>query len=240
MGGQQGNSQEKFVRTLSASLHCLAQPLSIIQASMELALLNPTTVEQYREVAESALHEVARATEAMRFAGQLTRFSQPAKDVVDVLLSVEVAGVLADLHRTLESAGIRVFFEAPEHEPAVSFSATRLRQLLFYLVQAVRDLSEDGDVVRFEVERRGDEVGLKISRVSESMRDNCVEMTSRDSQANRALALADTIVSSEGGDFVFTTHPLSVAAGFAVRPQGRLQVAEKGKLRNSQLVASSQ
>ncbi len=239
MGGRQENSQEKFTRTLSASLHCLAQPLSIIQASLELALLNPTTVEQYREVAEGALREVARATEAMRFTAQLARFHQPATDVSDLLLSTEVAGALANLGRTLDSAGIRVLFAAPEHEQSVHFSVTRLRQLLFYIVQAVRDLSKAGDVVRIEIQGASDDQVLKISRMTEGQRDNCVKMTAQDSQANRALALADAIVSSGGGNFEFTTHPLAMNAVFPPMREERLNATAKVTITAPELVASS-
>ena len=38
-------SQEKFVTTLSASLHQMAQPMATIQASLELALLSPSIVD---------------------------------------------------------------------------------------------------------------------------------------------------------------------------------------------------
>ena len=47
-------SQEKFLRTLSASLHQMAQPMSTIQASLELALLSPTTATEYKEIAENS------------------------------------------------------------------------------------------------------------------------------------------------------------------------------------------
>ena len=36
-------SQEKFLRMLAASMHQMAQPMSTIQASLEMALLSPTT-----------------------------------------------------------------------------------------------------------------------------------------------------------------------------------------------------
>ena len=240
MGGRQGNSQEKFVRTLSSSLHCLAQPLSIIQASLELALLNPTTVEQYREITEGVLHEVARATEAMHFTAQVARFYQPATDVGDLVLSTEVAGALTDLGKTLDSAQVRVLFTVPEQEQTVRFSPTRLRQMLFYLVQAIRGLSHAGDVLRCEIQGASGELALRISRVTESKRDSGIEMTAGDSRANRALTLAEAIVSSGGGNFTSSTHPLMINPGFPVRREGRLQVAGKGKLSGPQLAASSQ
>src|SRR6266853_2758961 len=81
-------SQEKFLRTLTASMHQMAQPLSAIQASLELALLSPTTAGQYQELAEDTLRHLCAVVESMQFAARLTRFQQPAADVQEVRLSV--------------------------------------------------------------------------------------------------------------------------------------------------------
>ena len=52
---KKSSSQENFLKSLSDSLHQMAQPLSIIQASMELALLRKSTGEQFGEVAQTVL-----------------------------------------------------------------------------------------------------------------------------------------------------------------------------------------
>src|SRR6266446_9326866 len=97
-------SQEKFLRTLTASMHEMAQPLSTIQASLELALLSPTTAGQYQEIAADALRHLCAAVESMRFAARLTRFQQPAADVQDVRLSVALENAISDLRLTLDAA----------------------------------------------------------------------------------------------------------------------------------------
>jgi len=71
---------ETFLKSLADSLHQMAQPLSIIQASMELALLRKTTGEQFGEVAQNVLDQVARAVETLRFTSQMARYQQPASD----------------------------------------------------------------------------------------------------------------------------------------------------------------
>ena len=80
MRNRQNNSpdQENFLKTLSSSLHQMAQPLSIIQASLEVALLRQTTGDPMREVAENVLEQLGRAVETLRFTSQLARFQQPA------------------------------------------------------------------------------------------------------------------------------------------------------------------
>ena len=70
---------------LSASMHQMAQPLSTIQASLELALLSPTTAERnIKEIAENVLRQLRSAVESMQFAACLARFQQPAADMQDV------------------------------------------------------------------------------------------------------------------------------------------------------------
>ena len=59
----------------------MAQPISIIQASLELAVLSPTTAEQYQEIADSPSAELQRAVECIQFTACLARFQQPASDV---------------------------------------------------------------------------------------------------------------------------------------------------------------
>src|SRR5882724_12051930 len=100
--------QENFLKTLSSSLHQMAQPLSIIQASIELALLRQTTGEPMREVAENVLQQLGRAVETLRFTSQLARYQQPALDVTNVLLSDVLHDVIEDLSRTLSTAQIKL------------------------------------------------------------------------------------------------------------------------------------
>src|SRR6202035_2164284 len=101
---------QKFLRTLSASLHQMAQPLSTIQASLELALLGPTTAEEYQGMATDLLQYLRRAVESMQFTAWLARFHQPAADVQDVLLSAALESVISDLRRTLETAELQLLF----------------------------------------------------------------------------------------------------------------------------------
>jgi len=55
---KKSSSQENFLKSLSAGFHQMAQPLSIIQASMELARLRKTTGEALGQVAQSVLDQI--------------------------------------------------------------------------------------------------------------------------------------------------------------------------------------
>jgi K+-sensing histidine kinase KdpD len=209
-------AQQKFLRELAENVHDLAQPLSIIQASLELSLLSPITAEQHQDVAESALREVRRAVECMQFIGCLTRFQQPAEDVKNVSLSAALENTISDLQCTLEAAQIQVLFSRPENDPTIEISPARLRQMLFYVLQAVQGCSSPGDLVRIEIQRQAGYVVLWVEQCR-SEREQTEPVNAfpvSETVVERALALADTIVRNAGGQFRVTTHPLLVVADF--------------------------
>jgi C4-dicarboxylate-specific signal transduction histidine kinase len=209
-------TQQSFLRKLSENVHELAQPLSIIQASLELSLLSPITAEQHQDVAESALREVRRAVECMQFIGCLTRFQQPAADVQKVSLSAALESVISDLQRTLDAAQVDVLFCHSQHDPSVQMSPTRLRQMLFYVLQAVQGCSRQGDLVHIEIQQQAGHAVLWIeqSRGKNEPAECTDAFPLSDTIVERALALADTIVRNAGGQFRVTANPLLVVADF--------------------------
>jgi C4-dicarboxylate-specific signal transduction histidine kinase len=211
-------------------MHEMAQPLSTIQASLELALLSPTTAGQYQEIAEATLRQLCAVVESMQFAARLTRFQQPAADVQDVRLSVALADVVSDLQLTLDSARIQLQIHPCEHEPALRISATRLRQMLFYMLQVVERRSQPGDRMQIDIQALESHLVLRLRQTpgENSLLDGAG--LSPQAQADRALALAEAIVNSEGGEFGVTTNPLLIVANFPVKPENRAGEAGKNRV----------
>ena len=223
-------SQEKFLHTLTTSLHQMAQPLSTIQASLELALMNSTTAEQYQAIAEDLLQQLRRAVESMQFTAWLARFHQPAADVNEVLLSAALESVISDLRRTLETAQLQLLFFRPEQERLIRISVTRLRQMLFYVLQAVQGCSQPGDLVQVDIQAPA---GHLVLRIQHSRGENPpAEGTtpSPESVVQRALSLAEAIVSCAGGEFNVTTNPLLIIADFPVESESRAGAVAETKL----------
>ena len=227
---RQIQSQEKFLRALSTSLHEMAQPLSTIQASLELAVLSPTTAGQYQQIAEESLRHLRAAVESMQFAGRLTRFQQPATDARDVKLSAVLEEVIADLRLTLESARIRLQILGCEPEPSIQVSATRLRQMLFYVLQAVESRSRPRDYVQIEIQAAAGHLILRMRRTQGENHLSGGGSLSLAAAADRALALAEAIVRSEGGEFEVTNSPLLIVAEFPVAPENRVGEPTKEKV----------
>jgi len=230
MRSHQPNSpaQESFLRTLSTSLHQMAQPLSIIQASLELALLRQTTGEPFREVAENVLEQLGRAVETLRFTSQLARYQQPALDVTNVLLSDVLHDVIEDLSRTLSTAQIKLAIDHSGRERQIQSSPVRLRQLFFYILQSVQHLSQPGDVVHIGLQANAANIKLRIFHTPDHSAQPAPP-ASDESLATRALALAEAIVTSAGGEFRVVNSPLLIIADFPVRRQSKQPAMDKDR-----------
>ena len=222
------SQSQNFLPILSASIHQMAQPLSTIQGLLELALLRPTTAEQYRALTEDVLGHLRRAVEWMQFTASLARFQQPAADVHEVRLSAALESVVADLQLTLDTSQVQLVFSRPEHEPSIRISGTRLEKMLFYVLQAVQGCSQPGDSVQIDIRAS---VGHVILRIQPLSMKNGIDFAqpSQDSVVGRALAMADTIVSSAGGTFRVSIDPLLIVANFPVKRENRARAVARNK-----------
>jgi signal transduction histidine kinase len=225
-------SQEKFFRLLSSGLHDMAQPLSIAQGSLELALLAPPTVEQYRDLAKEVLELVGRIAESMRFASQLTRFQQPASDVADVLLNPVLEEAIADQRQAWDAAQVMVMYFRPRAEYTLRVSPSRLRQMLFHVLQVTQKLSRPGSAVHIKLLGSASKLRLKIQHPSPGQ-DPALDQWSDNDSVGRALALIDSIVSGAGGRFSSKPSPLLIVADFPLKHAGRPKLSVKGQTRRS-------
>jgi hypothetical protein len=225
---KKSSSQENFLKSLSAGFHQMAQPLSIIQASMELALLRKTTGEAFGEAAQSVLDQVARAVETLRFTSQLVRYQQPASDEANLLLSDVLHEVVEDLSRTLSTAHIKLALDHSGCEREIQFSRTRLRQLFFYILQAVQHLSQPGDVIHISLQAHAGNIKLRIFQSPERT-TAIAPKTSDESFATRSLALAEAIVAGAGAEFQLNLSPLLIVVDFPVRRQRKHGLTGKNR-----------
>ncbi len=214
-----------YLRTLSHSLHQMAQPLSTIQLTLELALLNATSIEQYRDAVEGVLADMRRVVDGLQFSRTLTRFQQPATDARPVSLSRAIENALSDLRCTLESSQLQIMF-SPYDQELIQISPARLRQMLFFVLQAVQGSSQAGDVLTVDVQEAADRLVLRVRRINRRMGDGAVSDAPRDEQVDKALALAEAIVNSAGGKFMVTADPLFLVADFPALCESRRKSVE--------------
>jgi signal transduction histidine kinase len=230
---RQNSRQDKFLRTLAESMHQMAQPLSTIQASLELAVLSPTTADEYKEIAENVLAQLRSAVDTMQFAARLSRFQRPATDVRNVSLNTALQEVISGLQRTLDTVEVKLLIRGLEHEPLISASPTRLRQMLFYVLQAVQHYSQPGDLAKIETDGTAGHLRLRIQHVAARTGQFVRPLSPQDEITDRALALADAIVTSDGGTFSVSTSPLLIVADFPLNYESRAAAMDKHKASGS-------
>jgi hypothetical protein len=68
-------------RALSDGLHQTTQPLTVLQGTLELALLTANTVREYRQAIERSLGELQRLTDCFEHLRTLIRLQQPVSEI---------------------------------------------------------------------------------------------------------------------------------------------------------------
>ena len=195
-------SQEKFLRTLSASLHQMAQPLSIIQASLELALLSPTTAEQYQRdrgkcpgavAARGGVHAVHRAAGTVSAAGSGCAAMYCSSVVLEEVIS-RSATHLDTAQLQLLVLPLRA--RAADKNFTDSFAADAFLRAAggagLLPTRRSREHRNSGT---------GGSSGAADQALSCQQPGGASHPAASDDTVDRALALADAIVTSAGGEF---------------------------------------
>lgn len=209
-----GTTFESTLHPISHGIHALVQPLTAAQCLLEFTLHKGGDEAHYRTSIEKALGELRRISDSINFVRELIRIQQDRMDVVSFPLKAAVNNVIVELQPVLEDAGVKVFFSESNCEPVVTMSPMRLRQALFYQLQAAQLMCAPGETLLVSMETGEDMAELRIERFNPS--SQYTTPTSREAAAgegdriSQALHLADAIVTKAGGEFNFSDSPLSL------------------------------
>jgi hypothetical protein len=144
--------------------HALSQPLTTLCCSLELALQQALTQEQYRECVIGALAQVERASWLAMGVRELLDAGEPGEDSEPLQLQAAVHDAVTDLLTVAESARVRICY-LPSSSGRVRFEAQRLRRGLFHLVGFTVGWAARAAVVRIELVDVAEDVvlGLTVS-----------------------------------------------------------------------------
>jgi hypothetical protein len=198
--------------TISRGLHQTTQPLTVLQGTLELALLNASTVDEFRHAIERSLEELQRVTDSFEHLRTLTQLHQPASDVATFTPSSVAKAVLTSLQGHSAAAGVELVLQTkpgdrkPSGEDRVKMSRSRVSTALkMALLDLLAVLSRGSKVVLLiEAEARdvliraevatGPQHGTKVSDAPPSL------MTPRQE-------LARAMMASAGGELIFSPSP---------------------------------
>jgi signal transduction histidine kinase len=97
---------------IAHGLHQVAQPITVLQGTLELALLTASTVEEYRHAIEQSLEELQRATDCFNRVRTLVNLHPPAPDVATFAASSMVKAILMNMQDRAASAGVKLILQS--------------------------------------------------------------------------------------------------------------------------------
>jgi len=203
--------------------HELRTPLAVLQTEAEVALRTARSVDDYRKVVESTLHESQRLA---RLAGQLLQLSQcdtQAFEIVheEVPLDAVVADVAEQLQTQAARQGIRLEVAAL-HECSVTGDDIQLSQVFFNLLDNAVKYTPRGGQVRVSSVRSEGQVTINVADTGPGIaQEHLPHVFDRFYRADRSrteatggaglgLAICKAIVEAHGGTIAATS---SVGAG---------------------------
>ena len=203
---------------VSDLFHQLSQPLTTLGCALELALLQPPTLEQYGEIVSQALGQAEKASALATAIRELFEASQPGAggDVLDLRRAIEEA--VADLLPVAESAGVQVCFVSGPACP-VWFDAPRLRQGLFHLIGFAIGSGGAGAAVRIELAECEAEATLALTVSGPCARDDLSGDSVPELLRRLGLGIARAIFEAPGRSFQVERSPasLGVEVGFLLK-----------------------
>jgi len=105
--GDMGVSVDQEISsTISHGLHQATQPLTVLQGTLELALLTANTVEDYKQAVERSLDELRRVTDCFDHLRTVAQLHQRVSDVTTFSVLALVREVLMTLKGRSSAAGV--------------------------------------------------------------------------------------------------------------------------------------
>lgn len=213
---QNGSTVEGSLQPISHGIHSLVQPLTAAQCLLEFTLHKGGTAEEYRAAIEKALAELRRISDSVSFVRELIHIEQDGTDVITFPLKPAVRNVLTELQPVMDEAGIRVLVNEADGEPTVRMSPMRLRQALFYQLQAMQLSCLPGEILQVAVKATPEFAELRMERLSR----NATPVEDREFEPGvsdrimQAQYLSEAIINKAGGKLDFSESPLRAVIRF--------------------------
>jgi len=141
--------------------HALNQPLTTLRCSLELALIQPRTVEQTNGTLRQALAQAERLAWLASGLQELMASDDAGDDREMLELDVYVQQVVMDILPVAETAGVQISLHRSSG-CCVVFEARRLRQALFHLMEYALSAVRAGTAIRVEIRQQDDEALLTL------------------------------------------------------------------------------
>ncbi len=220
---------------ISDLFHQLSQPVTSLCCSLELALLQTSTVKQYAEIVSRTFSEAQKASWLASALRELFNASQAGEDGEVLELRQAVGHAVDDLRPVAESAGVQVHYVALSACP-VWFDAKRLRQGLFHLLGFMLGSRGRGAELTIALEQREAQSVLNLTVSGPEEGGDTTdggpdpEHLPRELMRRFELGLARTIFEATGADFSVERGPEGISVEVRLRRAGSHRDQELVKL----------
>jgi signal transduction histidine kinase len=157
-----GKEQQQFVADVS---HELRTPLTVLRGSLEVALEEDRTPEEYREAIGNALLEVrhlARISQNLLFLAR-GESSRITLSFANLDLSRFLADVVRELQPAAADRGLELTVETPPTPVQAFADAGRLQQVLHNLIENSIRYTEPGGSIRVRLTATPSEARVEVS-----------------------------------------------------------------------------
>jgi len=196
---------------MSRGLHQATQPLSVLQGTLELALLSASTVDDFKHAIERSLEELQRVTESFDHLRVLAQLQQPTLDVATFAASSMVEDVLANLRAHAASAKIEFALQSKldrndSGQDRVRMSRSRVSAALKMALSDLLLRLKSGSSVLVSIESEVSSVLIRVEAVNPGHRESkLTETQSRLMTPRQELAREMTAIC--GGELTLNPYP---------------------------------
>lgn len=200
----EGDELAGFYTHLANGLHAMAQPLTILRSVMVASSVSGLTAVDHRRYLDISSDQVERACVLFHSLQQLVTAKQVQAGCAPVDLSRLLAPVVEGQKEILQASGIDMRVVIPDALPPMLADMDRTLQALFAVLKITASVSSPGDVIELLVSPRNESVELVIQNRN-------VHIQRLNSSERLSLALAETNIRSQQGQYEFAEDPLRVS-----------------------------
>ena len=210
----QSDEWAHFLADMTAGLHTVAQPLTILRAAVAASAtpgISPTKQRRYLDLSTA---QIARACILFEYLQDLVTARQIEADCAPIDLSVMVSTVARDQKAALQGSCIELEVLMPGVVPMPFGDASRTLQAILAGLKVATLISVPGDVIQLVATLRDQHVELVI-------RNDRVRGAVLGSSERLSLSLAKAHVLSQKGEYEYAEDPFWTRLAlplFSVKP----------------------
>jgi hypothetical protein len=229
------SADQEIFGAISLGLHQTTQPLTILQGTLELALLNANTVEQYRSAIERSLGELRRVADCFEHLRSVAQLQQGVSDAATLSVPTMTKAVLMSLKERSAAVGVQLVLqsgvEGRKEAGRVTMSASRISASLKMILSDLLTRLESGSKVVVQIEDGATDLLIRVNALCGDQNASEVAGPERPPTPRQKLALA--LATSAGAEL--TLGPFYQGVLFRLPKAPPTLLGEEIKLQNDEV-----